>query len=55
MSTSVFPHQGISIWGHTPEGQTIVDKLAMFKTGAQSLVHREESVPTLAGVGIPDN
>ncbi|MGX9790870.1 VOC family protein [Mycobacterium sp. MMS18-G62] len=46
-------HQGISIWGHTPEGQTIVDKLAMFKCGAQSLVHREDSVPALAGAGIP--
>ena len=20
-------HQGISIWGHTPEGQTVIDKL----------------------------
>jgi 2,3-dihydroxybiphenyl 1,2-dioxygenase len=48
-------YQGISIWGHTPEGQTIIDKLAMFKVGAQSLVHREESVPALAGAGIPDN
>ena len=26
-------YQGISIWGHTPEGQTIIDKLAQFKTG----------------------
>lgn len=48
-------YQGISIWGHTPEGQTIIDKLAMFKTGARSLVHREDSVPALAGAGIPDN
>jgi 2,3-dihydroxybiphenyl 1,2-dioxygenase len=48
-------HQGISIWGHTPEGQTIIDKLAQFKTGAQSLVHREDAVPALAGVGIPDS
>ena len=48
-------YRGISIWGHTPEGQTIVDKLALFKTGVQSLVRREESVPGLAGVGIPDN
>jgi 2,3-dihydroxybiphenyl 1,2-dioxygenase len=48
-------YQGISIWGHTPEGQTIVDKLAMFKAGARSLVHREESVPALAGAGIADN
>ena len=48
-------YQGISIWGHTPEGQTIIDKLAQFKIGAQSLVHREDSVPALAGAGIPDN
>jgi len=36
-------------------GQTIIDKLAMFKIGAQSLVHREDSVPALAGAGIPDS
>jgi 2,3-dihydroxybiphenyl 1,2-dioxygenase len=48
-------YQGISIWGHTPEGQTIVDKLAQFKTGARSLVRREDSVPALAGAGIRDN
>jgi hypothetical protein len=48
-------HQGISIWGHTPEGQTIVDKLAMFKAGAQSLLRREDNVPALSGVGIPDS
>ena len=47
-------YQGISIWGHTPEGQTIVDKLAKFKAGAQSLLRREDDVPALAGVGIPD-
>jgi 2,3-dihydroxybiphenyl 1,2-dioxygenase len=48
-------HQGISIWGHTPEGQTIVDKLAQFKNGAQSMLRREDTVPALAGAGIPDN
>lgn len=48
-------YQGISIWGHTPEGQTIVDKLAQFKYGAQSLLHREDDVPALAGPGISDN
>jgi 2,3-dihydroxybiphenyl 1,2-dioxygenase len=46
-------YQGISIWGHTPEGQTIVDKLAQFKAGARSLVHREDNV--LFGAGIPDS
>jgi 2,3-dihydroxybiphenyl 1,2-dioxygenase len=48
-------YQGISIWGHTPEGQTIIDKLAQFRTGAQSLLRREDSVPALAGAGITDN
>lgn len=48
-------HQGISIWGHTPVGQTIVDKLAQFKASAQSLLHREDTVPALANAGIPDN
>jgi hypothetical protein len=48
-------YQGISIWGHTPEGQTIIDKLQQFKTGAQSLLHREDVVPALAGAGIADN
>jgi 2,3-dihydroxybiphenyl 1,2-dioxygenase len=45
-------HQGISIWGHTPVGQTVIDKLAQFKTGAQSLLQREDSVPALAGTSI---
>ena len=48
-------YQGISIWGHTREGRTIIDKLAQFKTGAHSLLHREDSVPALAGAGIPDD
>jgi len=42
-------HQGISIWGHTPQGQTILDKLAQFKTAARSLGHHEDTVPALAG------
>ena len=48
-------YQGISIWGHTREGQTIVEKLAQFKTAAQSLLHREDTVPALACGGIPDD
>ncbi len=44
-------YQGISIWGHTPEGQTIVDKLALFKYGAQSLFRREDDVAALARPG----
>lgn len=48
-------HRGISIWGHTREGQTVIDKLAQFKVGAQSLLRCEDDVPALAGAGIPDN
>lgn len=48
-------HQGISIWGHTPEGQTIVDIFERFRNGAQSALHREVTVPALVGAGIPDN
>jgi len=48
-------YQGISIWGHTREGQTIIEKLDQFKTAAQSLLHREDTVPALAGAGIPDD
>ena len=47
-------YQGISIWGHTPEGQSILDKFNQFKVGAASLLHREDTVPALAGAGIPD-
>jgi 2,3-dihydroxybiphenyl 1,2-dioxygenase len=44
-------HQGISIWGHTRDGERIIDKLAQFKTAGQSLLHRENIVPALAGAG----
>ncbi|MFN8043712.1 MAG: VOC family protein [Mycobacterium sp.] len=47
-------HQGISIWGHTPEGQTIVEALERFRAGVQSVLHTEDSVPALAGAGIAD-
>ncbi|MFD7058986.1 VOC family protein [Streptomyces sp. NPDC059906] len=48
-------HQGISIWGHRPVGQTIVDKLDQFRLGARSLVRPERTVPALSGAGIPDD
>ncbi|MDV6284971.1 VOC family protein [Rhodococcus jostii] len=48
-------HQGISIWGHTMVGQTIIDKLEQFKISAQSLARREDTVPALSGTGIPDD
>ena len=48
-------HQGISSWGHTREGQTIIEKLGQFKTAAQSLLHHEDTVPALAHAGITDD
>lgn len=48
-------HQGISIWGHTPVGQTIIDKLDQFRLGVRSLAHPEPVVRQLSGTGIPDN
>src|SRR6201997_2944156 len=48
-------HQGISIWGHTPEDQTIVDKLTRLKTGAASLMRAEDVVPELAAPAIADD
>jgi hypothetical protein len=47
-------HQGISIWGHTPVGRTIVDKLAQFRLGARSLARSENAVPALSGAGNAD-
>jgi 2,3-dihydroxybiphenyl 1,2-dioxygenase len=48
-------YRGISIWGHTPEGQTVIEKLAQFKNGARSLFQPEDDVPALSGAGIRDN
>ena len=48
-------HHGISIWGHTPEGQTIIDTLGRFRTGFHSVIHAEDSVPALAGAGVADD
>lgn len=36
-------HQGISIWGHTRTGQTVIDKLAQFRLAAASLARHEIS------------
>jgi 2,3-dihydroxybiphenyl 1,2-dioxygenase len=43
-------HKGISIWGHTPVGQTVIDKLAQFGAAARSLVQREPVVAALSGI-----
>lgn len=48
-------HQGISIWGHNPEAHTVSQLLERLKTSAQSVLHREDSVPALAGTGIADD
>jgi len=48
-------HQGISIWGHKPVGQTIIDKLDQFRLGTRSLARREDTVSALSGDGIPDD
>jgi hypothetical protein len=48
-------HQGISVWGHLPVGQTIVGKLAQFRAGARSLASPENTVPALSGAGIADD
>ncbi|MFC8515398.1 VOC family protein [Streptomyces sp. NPDC057257] len=48
-------HQGISDWGHTPVGQTIVDRLDQFRLAARSLTRREDTVPALSGAGVPDD
>jgi hypothetical protein len=48
-------YQGISTWGHTREGRTIIDKFSQFKTGAASLLRDEDLVPPLAGARIPDH
>ncbi|MGD1238511.1 VOC family protein [Mycobacterium seoulense] len=48
-------HQGISIWGHKPEGQTVIDKLNQFAVAARSLRHREDTVAALSSPGIADD
>lgn len=35
-------HQGISIWGHTPQGQAIVQLLDRFRTGTKSILRHED-------------
>lgn len=47
-------HKGISIWGHTPVGQTIIDKLGQFRRAARSLTHQEPVVTALSGPGVTD-
>lgn len=48
-------HQGISIWGHTPVGQTVVDQLRNIRRGARSAFRPEVTVDAIGGPGIPDD
>ncbi|BBY25363.1 VOC family protein [Mycobacterium stomatepiae] len=48
-------HQGISIWGHQPEGQTVIDKLNQFAVTARSVLQREDTVAALCAPGIADD
>ncbi|OBI54506.1 VOC family protein [Mycobacterium sp. E787] len=48
-------HQGISIWGHKPEGQTVITKLNQFAAAARSLRRREDTVAALSSPGIADD
>jgi len=42
-------YAGISIWGHTPVGETVLAKLQQFKTVLHNTRHQEATVPELGG------
>ncbi|WP_433594343.1 VOC family protein [Nocardia sp. CA-145437] len=42
-------YQGISIWGHTPVGETVLTKFEQFRQGLLNTVTPEITVPELAG------
>jgi 2,3-dihydroxybiphenyl 1,2-dioxygenase len=43
-------HQGISIWGHTPVGQRVIDKLGQFAHAARSLTRAEDIGGTVESI-----
>lgn len=43
-------YEGISIWGHTPVGQTIVDKFTQFRMAVRNSREPEVTVPQFGGV-----
>lgn len=47
-------YQSMSIWGHTPESPSVLDKFGQLKRGVASLLRREDTVPALSGAGIRD-
>jgi 2,3-dihydroxybiphenyl 1,2-dioxygenase len=42
-------YQGISLWGHTPVGESIISKLQQFQRALASLRRQETTVPALSG------
>ncbi len=42
-------YAGISTWGHTPVGETVLTKMAQFRGAVKSLRQEEISVPALSG------
>ncbi|MEV6322849.1 VOC family protein [Nocardia sp. NPDC051787] len=42
-------YQGISIWGHTTVGETVLDKFAQFRQALRTVRTSETTVPELAG------
>lgn len=43
-------YQGISIWGHTPVGDSVATHLTRFQAATRSLRTREQTVPALSSV-----
>lgn len=41
-------YQGISIWGHTPIGETVISKFAQFRAAVRSLGEQETRVPAIS-------
>ncbi|MBJ8347242.1 VOC family protein [Antrihabitans sp. YC2-6] len=48
-------HKGISTWGHTMVGDSVIEKFQMFRQSMKSLKQDEDTVPQLCGVGVPDS
>ncbi|MFF3570559.1 VOC family protein [Nocardia jiangxiensis] len=46
-------YQGISIWGHTPVGETVLDKFAQFRQALRSVTTPEITVPQFAAASAP--
>lgn len=43
-------HQGISLWGHTPVGESVIDRLGRIKAALGSLARPEITVPQISGI-----